>query len=130
MSMYWVEDDWTPTVDNINELPKILRSYIHALHTECDPAGTVQRNVLMTDMLSQANAMIVRIKAERAAEIDRLRGVLKVVCDAVETGASTDAYEANLGVSEWRSFIRQDVLDAIEFARAALAEGNGQEGGV
>jgi len=35
--------DWTPTPENINKLPPRLRDYIHALETNCDPAGLIQK---------------------------------------------------------------------------------------
>jgi hypothetical protein len=40
---------WRPTGRNINRLPLPLRNFIHALQTDCDPAGTIRENVLIKD---------------------------------------------------------------------------------
>lgn len=124
MSMYWVEDDWTPTADNINELPKPLRSYIHALHTECDPAGNVQQNVLMKDMLLQANSMIERLKEQQSAEIDRLRGVLADTIRSTEANRlCISIYTQNPSPDTYLSLDESDrvVLRQLDTARAALS---------
>jgi hypothetical protein len=39
-----ISDNWTPTTDNINALPRPLRRYIHDLQTNADPAGTLREN--------------------------------------------------------------------------------------
>jgi hypothetical protein len=52
--------DWLPTPENTNALPQPLRSYIHELHTICDPAGTVRENVI----LKQQNRALQRRIAE------------------------------------------------------------------
>lgn len=44
-----ISDDWLPTPDAINALPKGLRDYIHQIQADCDPAGTVARAVLAED---------------------------------------------------------------------------------
>lgn len=44
-----INDDWKPTVNNINNLPRGLRKYIHDLETMCDPAGLVQENAMLRD---------------------------------------------------------------------------------
>jgi hypothetical protein len=44
-----IPKDWTPTEENLNALPPPLFCYIHALQTECDPAGTIRENVLLKD---------------------------------------------------------------------------------
>lgn len=41
--------DWQPTATNINALPEPLRKYIHALETDCDPAGTIRSEVLLRE---------------------------------------------------------------------------------
>jgi hypothetical protein len=41
-----IPDDWTPTPDNVNALPKPLRTYIHDLAT-MDPAYIVRENLIL-----------------------------------------------------------------------------------
>jgi hypothetical protein len=41
--------DWTPTKETLNALPAPLLNYIHSLHSDCDPAGTIRENVLIKD---------------------------------------------------------------------------------
>lgn len=36
--------NWQPTPANIKTLPAPLRAYIHFLHTDADPAGTIREN--------------------------------------------------------------------------------------
>lgn len=37
------------TSEEINKLPEKVRNYIHALETDCDPAGTIRENVLIKE---------------------------------------------------------------------------------
>ena len=46
--------------EEINALPERLRKYVHALETECDPAGTIRENF----RLREENAML-RFECER-----------------------------------------------------------------
>ena len=39
-----IPDLWTPTIENINDLPLALRRYIHDLETKNDLAGTISEN--------------------------------------------------------------------------------------
>jgi len=39
-----IMDLWTPTVENIEDLPPGLRRYIHELQTNNDLAGTIREN--------------------------------------------------------------------------------------
>ena len=43
--------DWTPTSDNINNLPKTIKKFIYNLETNVDPAGTVAENEILKDVL-------------------------------------------------------------------------------
>jgi hypothetical protein len=54
-------EDWMPTVENKNRLPKPLRDYIADLETLCDPAGIVRENSL----LKRENRALQRLIAER-----------------------------------------------------------------
>lgn len=40
---------WRPTPHRLNRLPMPLRRFLHALMTECDPAGTIRENILVKD---------------------------------------------------------------------------------
>jgi hypothetical protein len=51
-----LSEDWWPTPENINALPKPLRRYIHDLQTNVDPAGTMRENF----RLRQENAALRR----------------------------------------------------------------------
>ena len=42
---------WLPTSENINTLPDPIRKYIHDLEANCDPAGMVQENAILKDMI-------------------------------------------------------------------------------
>lgn len=42
-----IAEDWTPTADNINALPRPVRDYIHSLETNADPAGMVRENAIL-----------------------------------------------------------------------------------
>lgn len=71
--------DWTPTPENVNALPDALRSYIHQLHTACDPSGDTQARILAEDTcraqeleLAQRDETIRQLQAE----------VEKYECDA------------------------------------------------
>jgi hypothetical protein len=39
-----LQESWTPTAENVNELPLPLRRYILDLETNADPAGTLRQN--------------------------------------------------------------------------------------
>lgn len=62
-----VADDWTPTSANINALPDRVRAYIHDLEANADPSGMVAENTLLRDQTKQLDAMIGRLKRERAS---------------------------------------------------------------
>ena len=51
-----IDDDWTPTPENINALPDPLRRYIHQLETVCDPAGDQQELALARDTIGLVEA--------------------------------------------------------------------------
>lgn len=43
------KDGWQPTPKNINALPDPVRRYIHAIETDCDPAGTIRSEVILRE---------------------------------------------------------------------------------
>jgi predicted dehydrogenase len=58
----FIPEGWAPTADNLNALPMPLRHFIHALHTECDPAGTIRENVLNEEENYALHKMIEELK--------------------------------------------------------------------
>ena len=44
MEAVHIPEDWMPTEDNLNALPAPLRRYIHYVHTNIDPQGTMREN--------------------------------------------------------------------------------------
>lgn len=52
------EEDWLPTAENINSLPKGMKNYVCHLETNADPAGMVRENTLMKDLINQLEAKI------------------------------------------------------------------------
>ena len=61
----FVPRGWRPTKRNLNRLPMPLRHFIHALLTECDPAGTVRENVLVKEENEALRRMIAELKGEK-----------------------------------------------------------------
>lgn len=55
---------WRPTARNINRLPMPLRHFIHALQTECDPAGTIRENVLVKEENEALRRKIAELKEQ------------------------------------------------------------------
>lgn len=55
---YW--EQWLPDAQHINALPQPVRSYVHDLETNADPAGMVAENVLLRDLVE---ALEARLKA-------------------------------------------------------------------
>jgi hypothetical protein len=53
-----IPDNWAPTAENINALPRPLRDYIHRLEANTDPAGMVRENVLLRDRIEQLEELI------------------------------------------------------------------------
>ena len=51
-----IPDNRMPTEENLNALPAPLRRYVHYIHTNVDPAGTMRENL----RLRQENAALRR----------------------------------------------------------------------
>ena len=49
---------WTPTAEATNALPEPLRSFIHELETNCDPAGLVRENMFLKEQNGQLKTVI------------------------------------------------------------------------
>jgi hypothetical protein len=56
-----IPDDWTPTAENINALPRPLRAFIHELSTRCDLTGELQELVLRRDQVHQLETRILEL---------------------------------------------------------------------
>jgi hypothetical protein len=65
-----IPDDWLPTSENINALPKPVRDFIMRLHANTDPAGELQRA-----MVAERERDALRKMIEEAP------GGLLVACD-------------------------------------------------
>ena len=62
-----IPDNWMPTEDNLNALPTPLRRYIHYIHTNVDPAGTMRENFRLRQenaALKRAYETLVSVKRE------------------------------------------------------------------
>ena len=53
---YW--DRWLPDPEHINALPQPIRSYIHDLVANVDPAGMVAENALLRDTVAALEARL------------------------------------------------------------------------
>jgi hypothetical protein len=61
---------WPPTSKEINLLPPNLRRYIHDLHTDADPAGTIRENQLVKAENEQLRKLLeIMTTLEQAHEI-------------------------------------------------------------
>ena len=73
MTRHWT--GWQPTSANINQLPELLRAYIHALETRCDPAGELRELVIARDTCRALEAELETLKAahdQQAQEMAKL----------------------------------------------------------
>lgn len=52
-------EDWSPTADNINSLPKGMKDYIYSLETLCDHQYIIRENMIMRDTIRQLEAKIL-----------------------------------------------------------------------
>ena len=57
-----IDNYWTPTAQNINELPGPLREYIYQLETRADPSGDVQSIALLKDTCEGLQARVVELE--------------------------------------------------------------------
>ena len=58
MAVLEINDDWTPTAENINALPEPLRRYIMHLETHADPSLTLQENWALKQQVRYLEAML------------------------------------------------------------------------
>ena len=59
----------SPLAGEINELPERLRSWIHHLETDADPAGTLRENFVLREAVAALGAKADKAEA-RAAELE------------------------------------------------------------
>ncbi len=72
----WV--NWTPTPDNVNKLPDALRSYVHQLETECDPAGDTQARILAEDTCRAQEREIAILQQTLTAREQETKRIVKL----------------------------------------------------
>jgi len=53
-------EDWLPTAENINSLPRGMKDYICGLETNADPQWVIRENILMKDLIKQLEAKIAK----------------------------------------------------------------------
>lgn len=61
------------TSAEINALPRPVRDYIHALETNCDPAGLVRANESLREQVHALTKMGEELKAQAAVVSSRSR---------------------------------------------------------
>jgi hypothetical protein len=57
-------ENFIPTVDQINALPKGLRKYVHNLETICDHTGIVAENMVVKDLLIMLGATNAKLREQ------------------------------------------------------------------
>jgi CII-binding regulator of phage lambda lysogenization HflD len=130
---------WQPTAENINALPESLRVYIHALETDCDPAGTIRELVIARDALKAMEARVAELEQEEerdAVSMLTLTRMLDIAEAERETlRARVQVLEANIEAFNRNDHDREGAAvvwcECYEEARArvqvleqALAEAN------
>lgn len=63
-----IPDDWTPSAENINALPKPLREYIMRLSTDEKRAGLIAKVQILEGQMAALNKML-----EEAPEVEVTR---------------------------------------------------------
>jgi hypothetical protein len=58
---YW--ERWLPDPEHINALPQPIRSYIHDLVANIDPAGMVAENALLRDTVAALEARLGQVES-------------------------------------------------------------------
>jgi len=58
---YWKR--WLPDAEHINALPQPIRSYIHDLVANVDPAGIVAENALLRDTVAALEARLRELES-------------------------------------------------------------------
>jgi hypothetical protein len=58
-----IPTSWTPTTENINNLPKPLRRFVHDLQSNCDPAGMIRENICLKENLAALQCRIEELES-------------------------------------------------------------------
>jgi len=72
MTLFYFDDTWTPTSENINALPDKVKAYIHEVQTEGDKAFTLQNLVLTKDQCEQLQLEVVELQARAISAESKL----------------------------------------------------------
>lgn len=91
--------DWQPTAANVNALPDSLRRYIHALETDCDPAGTIRSAVILRDHIvpeleAKVSALTSELEAARGAALEKMLVDAFLAGNNIDGLTDTDTAEA------------------------------------
>jgi predicted RNase H-like nuclease (RuvC/YqgF family) len=68
-------EQFTPTVECINALPRAIRQYVMLLETKCDPAGDLREKVLAEDLCKQLEALVASLEQELAASKEEINAL-------------------------------------------------------
>lgn len=98
---------WLPTPENVNALPEGVRSYIHQLVANCDPAGNVAQNVLLRD---QCDGLQVVYRKATAALAEVRECFIKAEVEGLSK-ALTDTQDEHL-----KDLVERRLMHAYSFA--------------
>lgn len=59
-----IPDNWMPTPENVNKLPRPVFEYVHGLESLCDPAHIIMENTLLRDQTKMLDAKLAKLKKE------------------------------------------------------------------
>ncbi len=59
-----LNDNWLPTIENVNTLPERLKNYIHDIESTCDPAGLIRENIILRDIVSSLEKELIENKTQ------------------------------------------------------------------
>ena len=107
-----MSENWLPTPNNVNALPKPLRDYIHNLVANCDPSNTVRESMILKDC--NAGLQIMYRKAANALqevygcfEMAHCEGLLEVLAQTPD--------------EQLRDLVERRLMYALYAAQDALA---------
>lgn len=80
-AVVFLTDGWTPTPERINALPPSLRDYIHALETNCDPAGMVSENIFAKASIDGLTAKGEKLERALASAEKSLTAAMRIIRD-------------------------------------------------
>ena len=94
--------------EEINALPERLRKYVHALETECDPAGTIRENFRLREENATLRFECERLSRERylwvepvpAYDPEATKRRAQEALDAMEQAAQGEGHACTDGFSK------------------------------